>query len=375
MQQPGAGDARNIASIGDFFRQTGASYRVYDLGRRIEACGKRQFELFEALHSPWPWPIQRHACFGVVFWYPQREDARMVWFLRLPLDEQGLLIPAARDSFLESLLARVGQNIEALRSGEQLEDTPEDSPVAFKPREDRLASFHARVTAALELPASRHYPHALDYLRGDSGWEQWAFVGMQGLADVAARHRQHAGLIAAALADLPVEPLEALCGALDSEASGVEIGAALQARLDRELAGGDAASPRVAAACLRGIAGGPQRPAQNRAGQSGAAQKSVAAIRRQMLASALAHPVGCDLEVLASVTGRLWEELRDAELLAAFLAAAAHNRDGQGAFNQLLIDLLYLPGMREPVLEGFRQPQRPEALSIAIGGFFSALRG
>jgi len=371
MEQRGASDARGIASIGDFFRHTGASYRVYDLGRRIEACGKRQFKLFEALHSPWPWPIQRHACLGIVFWYPQREDARMVWFLRLPLDEQGLLIPAARDSFLESLLARVGQNIDALSSGERLEDTPEDSPVAFKPREDRLASFHARITAALDLPPSRHCEHALDYLGGASGWEQWAFVGVQGLADVAARHREHAGLIAAALAELPVEPLEALCGALDSEPLGVEIGAALQARLDAELAAGDGASPRVVAACLRGIAGGPRQLTGRRDAQG----NPVEAIRRQMLARALAQPAGRDLEVLASVAGRLWEELRDAELLAAFLAAAAQNPDGQDAFNQLLIDLLYLPGMREPVLEGFRQPQRPAVLSAAIGGFFAALRG
>ena len=77
-----------------------------------------------------------------------------------------------------------------------------------------MALFHALLSADLGLPPSRFYEHALDYFRGPPGWDQWSFVGYQGIADVACRHDDEP--LTTAIAHLPSEPLVALCHCLES---------------------------------------------------------------------------------------------------------------------------------------------------------------
>ena len=88
---------------------SGREVLVYDIGRRIGAIPRESFAAFEAGTLPYPLPMQRRAWIAVV----QRvDDAEpTVWFLRLALDEQGLLVPAERDYLLARLLesAQTGQ--------------------------------------------------------------------------------------------------------------------------------------------------------------------------------------------------------------------------------------------------------------------------
>jgi hypothetical protein len=58
-----------------------------------------------------------------------------------------------------------------------------------------------------------------------------------------------------------------------------------------------------------------------------------------------------------------------------FLERLAENSAGQEAFNLCMADLLYIPGMREPVLASVRDPKRSEKLSIAIGALFQNVTG
>jgi hypothetical protein len=48
----------------------------------------------------------------------------------------------------------------------------------------------------------------------------------------------------------------------------------------------------------------------------------------------------------------------------------AHNSAGYEAFSQLLADLVFVPGMREPVMQALRHPERSKKLSQFVGKMF-----
>lgn len=79
--------------------------------------------------------------------------------------------------------------------------------------------------------------------------------------------------------------------------------------------------------------------------------------------------------MLSAISGRSWEDLQQQALAAAFLERLAGNREGQPFFDLCLADLLFIPGMRAPLLKALRNPNRSSALSRAVGGFFQSLKG
>ncbi|MCW8891458.1 MAG: DUF3549 family protein, partial [Sedimenticola sp.] len=80
-------------------------------------------------------------------------------------------------------------------------------------------------------------------------------------------------------------------------------------------------------------------------------------------------------ELLAALSGRAWEQLHEPRLRRLFLERLAENSAGQEAFNHCMADLLFIPGMREPVLGAVRDPNRSEQLSAAIGSMFKGVAG
>jgi hypothetical protein len=87
----------------------------------------------------------------------------------------------------------------------------------------------------------------------------------------------------------------------------------------------------------------------------------------------LAEAYGTDIEILAAISGRCWEDLQDKDICRLFLECLANNTHGQSGFTHLLIDLLAIPGMREPVMQGLRDPNRSIELAQAMGQFFKQL--
>ena len=196
----------------EFIEQTGAQVRSYDIGRRVGRLDRERFLAFENASAPYPLPMQRKAWFALVQLPDASPDHPVIWFLRLDLDEQGMLVQAARDYLLSRLL----ESAQARTQGSDPQTFLQDNPYAFTPREDRMALFHALLSADLGLPPSRFYRHALEYFQGTPGWDQWSFVGYQGIADVASRHDDEP--LTTAIAHLPHEPLTALCHCLESRA-------------------------------------------------------------------------------------------------------------------------------------------------------------
>ncbi len=326
-----------------FLEQSDLRVQVYDIGRRIGVLPREVVIGFEQCETPYPRPMQRKAWIALVQ-VPRGEATQpVIWFLRLDLDEQGLLVQAERDYLLSRLL----ESAQAQSQGADPQVFLRDNPYAFSPREDRMAVFHARLSADLGMPPSRFYAHALDYFHGRPGWDQWSFVGYQGIADVACRHADEP--LSQAIAQLPDEPLIALAHCLESGHPGQRLRDALIARLDRALA---EAEPSIAlvAALVRGL--------------SGRTDDGAVADALQGL---LQHRCAVSIEVLAALSGRAWEALENPSLLNAFLARLAENDHGQPAFAQCVADLLSLPTLATSVRAALREPGQATAVRAAFG--------
>lgn len=325
-----------------FLEQAGAQVHAYDIGRRVGPLERSHFLDFEHAKAPYPLPLQRKAWFALVQVAGGASDP-VIWFLRLSLDEQGLLVQAERDYLLKRLL----ESAQARSQGSDPQAFLQDNPYAFKPREDRMALFHALLSAQLDLPPSRFYEHALGYFRGDPGWDQWNFVGYQGIADVACRHDDEP--LSSAVPHLPKEPLVALCHCLESRPNSDSLNRALTVRLQDILAEKVPDIPMLAA-LIRALSGG------------GAADDTLA----RALPAILEHPAGNNIEILAAVSGRAWETLSDRDLLYTYVQRLAENDHGQAAFEQCISDLLSLPEMAHDVRQVLRSPDLADAARQAF---------
>jgi hypothetical protein len=350
-----------IDTLTEFLEAGGLAPLFYDMGRRIIPLDRNLMLAFEHTETPYPQPLQQQAWLALVL-HPdagERSEDLLVWFIRFPLDEQGKLTLAARDDFMFQLMERLG-NAAAGEAANQSEISSalEHSPYAFQPKQERLAAFHARLTADLNQPPSRFYDHAKQYFSGELGWDQWSFTGYQGIADIAARHAQdgNESQLVSAIPLLPAPPFEALCHVLEQEPISAEIADALLQRCRDTLKQEDP-DPQVITASLRGIS------------FSSSFEK-----RRQMLGEILSHPWSHRTDVLAAIAGRCWTDLNDGQLRMQFLEQLAANEHGQSFFNQILTDLLYLTQVRPGLLQGLREPNRSARLSQAIGEFFSQIQ-
>ena len=338
----------DIHSISVFIESLGAKFRVFDLGRRVCRLTAEDFLNFESTAKPYPYPLQQQAWFAILHWAQDRPQDQVVWFLKMPLDEQGLLVQVARDDFLRQLI---------LGSGADEDSSVENSGYAFTPKEDRMAMFHALATRTLGQSPSSYYAHARDYLSGKLGYDQWSFVGLQGLADVVARigSDDNQELIRKAVQELPDQPLVALCGLLENQAVDVRVAESLMRRLTQHLEQ-ESVDVSVASALMRALA-----------------SAKATGIRDQAVLSVLGSTLGAGLEVLVSIGGRTWEALQDEKILMAYLERLAESEQGQALFAQLVMDLLFVPGMRSHIMQGFRHPDRSDRLSEAIGDFMRAI--
>lgn len=345
---------QNIKTLSDFFQQSRTQYRIFDMGRGIRKIGHDQFEQFEVGKLPYPYPLQQQAWLGILGWNQNDKEEQIIWFLKFPLDETGCLIQATRDDFMARLVQTLGHNIQAAREGGELQDGMTESPYGYKPKESAMAAFHAKATASLGQPPSRFYDHARDYFDGGPGYDQWAFVGLQGIADVAARLEEQGNQerLLKALPHLPAPALNALCGFLENEAISTTLAEALHHRLQQELQK-DVADISVIAALLRAFA-----------------CSQGMGLREAVISEALQSPLGHDINLLAAIASRNWEVLTNEQLARDFVEALAINNLGQEAFTQIMADLLYIPGMRPALLAQLRNPERSDALSNAVGAMF-----
>lgn len=342
-----------VRTISDFFETTGTDYRVFDMGRRIVRIPSREFQQFEQGQFSYPYPLQQQAWLGILGWDRASREQHFVWFLKFPLDESACLVQAARDDFLHQLLENIGQNI-ANKKGDELQDTLSNSPYGYKPRDDVMAVFHAKALKSMAKEPSRYFAHARDYLRGDTGYDQWAFVGIQGLADIAARldEGDTESLVARAIPQLPPQPLRVLCNCLEHEPVTITIAEPLAERIRSELTLDNPDSSTIVS-CLRALS-----------------HSKAVGLRRALLQELLAMSLFHKIDLLAAIAARCWLDLQEPEICRLFIEALANNPIGQEVFNQLMGDLMFIPGMRGSILAQLRDPDRSQAVTLAVEGMF-----
>ncbi|GAA5525004.1 hypothetical protein Maes01_01564 [Microbulbifer aestuariivivens] len=355
------------ATLSALIAEADFNLRWFDLGRRLRPVSRAEAEAFESGAAPWPHPYLRHAWTGLLLW-PKEGGEPIVWFLRLPLDEQGKLQLPVRDGFLRRLDEALrasgngqprcgGQSQRVQPSAEALDQALQTSGLLYEPAPERQATFHARSSLLLKRPASSHYTRALAYLENpqDMAWEQLA---LQGIADLAARWQEHRDLLERRMNDLAPPVFISLCQCLESETIDHRIAGAIAARGRRAIAGNLAAETAEETG----------NHAEVTAAIRGLSHSVAQGLRRQFLNEVLQSAAATDGEVLAAIGSRCADELEDSALTSAWLASLAKSQS-QSTFNLLLTDLMYLAPVRTSILTAVRDPQRPESVAGAFGKF------
>jgi len=335
-------------SISHFIQSGDFNYRIFDMGRKVTPIDQQTFEQIENQTLAYPYPFQQKAKLALLIWEKDKPHESVIWFLQFPIDELGYLKQQSRDAFLIELLEQAGKNILAKQKGKPVLDELNESPFAFTPSPPFLAIFHAFATRELNQAASQYYQHAHHYLTGETGFEQWQFLGLQGIADVIARLDQdnNESLLTKAIPSMPNEPLLNFAQMLENTSVSKNLFDALAQRLKKEIAQ-ENPNALLIAALLRGISS-----ADND-------------LKQQAILDTLNSPMGDNIEILAAISGRSWESLKDPTLLAVFLEKIAQHQTP--AFNAILTDLLMIPGMREPILSAMRNPKRSAEVSKKLG--------
>lgn len=350
--------SHQITTLSEFLHHSGAKYSVFDMGRRVTKLCSDQFFNFESARQAYPYPLQKSALFGVIFWSPTLPDKHYIWFLKFPLDEQGLLVQAARDEFLSMLLERVGGYMLAVTGNQDIEDILSDSPYTFTPLEEKLAAFNSKANKSLGRQASSYYHNALNYFIGEKDLNDWQSLAIQGVADVAERlnEGEETQRLIEALPKLPERPFMVLCSFLEHVEPTVGIAEALAQQIEYELEQKEPNIEKICA-CLRAASNCPAR-----------------ALLEQMVIKTLKNDCSKKIEILAVISGRLWQLLENSQICTLFVERLAENDADYSGFSQVLADAMFMPGLREHIMKALQCPKRSDTLSKRVGEMFGQVR-
>lgn len=360
-----------INGITDFLTQAGTQFKIFDMGRRIEEVPPATFLSFEMSETPWPFALQQQAWLGIIIWTDESDpdepdpadqgNELVIWFLRFPLDAAGKLTSGIREDFVLRLINTDGKPAQ-----------DDDNPYGFKPKQEHMAYFHAKAARLLDQPASSYYEHARDYFAGKPGYDQWTFVGFQGIADIAVRldENDNTALLCNAIPEIPAQPFEALAQCLEHQRIDTQLSQTIAGVLQKKLNLGDNSQ---------------NESADNNAGENSEENNDANFISlciralsnaedQAQLNTQIAHILntrhGSHPEILASISGRCWLTLRNESTLALYLEALSRCTEGQDFFNLVVVDLINVPGMQEGILKAVKSPGRSESLSRSIGELF-----
>ena len=353
----------HFETLTDFIRQTEAQFRIFDMGRCISKLSPDSFRQMEMGHVPYPKPFLHQAWVAVLMWNPKQANENVVWFLKLPLDEQGFLVQAARDDFLNRLLQNLSNSmgkgpLDQPADATEYRDALKDNPFSFTPDQEKMAAFHATATLTTRQPASSFYDTARSYFHGKSDLSDWNTLGYQGIADYVIRCQGESGKVsneeklASIFNQLPDTPLEAAATFIEHIQPVTALTQSILLKLNTVVSEEQVSANQIGA-LLRAVSQCPET------------DEKIAA-----LTAVLNSGYGTEAEVIAALASRCWASLQYPELLKLFLEKLAINQTGQECFNRVMADLMFIPTLRALTLQQFRSPERSEELSRAIGGMF-----
>ena len=322
-----------LPALFELLDNSGVELSMFDIGRRIQPVSGPLMHQFEQFKLAYPTPLMQQAWFALIQKF-EHEEA-IIWFLRYPLDENAKLQPAARE-YMSNRLAEISTN-----NIQNNADALKDNPYVFKPKTERLALFHSLIARQNKLPPSSHFKHALDYFSGKLGWQQWSFIGYQGIADIAIRSDQQdiSDTLSKAIPYLPEQPLIALCHCMESSHPKKQLIEAIIKRLHTEYN-----KPQISSALIRAMSGA----------------KVSATLNEQLYTIFQTSELVQEAEILAAIAAKGWQWLYDPKLAQLYLEATA-NQHPQ-IFNQLISDLMFIPDLRKQLLIYMRSGKQSDIL-------------
>jgi len=348
-------DPNSINSISEFLLHAGTEYIVFDMGRRLTPIDNQSFLDIENGIRVAPFPRQQHAWFGIVFWNKNASAQHYIWFVKLPLDEQGLVVTAARNHFLQIIADALGQSI---ANEEAASHTLPDNPYSFVPTQSLLAQFNALVRAQLQHAESDGVRQALAYINTPKVID-WQTIPMQSIADLATQMRSKSN--AADITDTVVQHFSMFAEPFQNALMEMSEAIDLPHQLQQSFVSVLSRDNEINLAALRGLS----------------CSKSNALVHSTLIACFNTSQMN-RLDILSVVAARHFQQMDDALLLHFFEAVAEvddkEHYSGQ-LFNGFFSDLVQVPQLRNKVLALLRTPERSAVLANAIGTLFSHTKG
>jgi uncharacterized protein DUF3549 len=345
----------SISTISELLVQSDSQFRIYDLGRKITKISKSDFIKIEQAQLAYPFPAQGHAFIAVIFWQKISPEPYL-WFVKLPLDERGLLNQSARDHFVaiivEALALKNNSANLSITPNAQQEALLKNNPYHFTPSQYKLASLNSIIKVELKQKPSQHYQDAHNYLSGKLAWHNWQNIAVQGLTDIGARITQdnNEQLLTDNIKHLPEQVLLPLAAALENQSLSFELITAIITRLLN-----CEANSLLQQHLLRALASSCQHPhVQN-------------LIIEQLKLTSL------DDDMLIVISGRCWLALQNEKITMLFLEKLVLSKESS-LFAAIFKDLIAIPLIRPVLFTCMRRPNRSKPLAQAIGHLFNQLR-
>ncbi|WP_158967060.1 DUF3549 family protein [Paraglaciecola sp. L3A3] len=333
-----------IDTISEFLLHAGTDYRIFDMGRAIRPVTSQTFLEIENGLIPAPYPRQQHAWYGILFFNKQASSEQYIWFVKLPIDEKGLIIPAGRQQFLQIVVEALGQQLDNKNNPNN--QLPEN-PFTFVPNQNQLADFNSICRLSIDLATSEHIEKVIDYLNAPQK-NDWQTIPVQGIADFCATISTVASseLFIKKFNDVAPEMQYALCASLENH----QLNSTLCEHLITWCQQQDNNQNRLAAT-LRALCQGQE-------------QQKI----QEFLISVLMSPQGITLDILMLIAARHWTHLNNENLLKQYIQLLAEM--GPETFIGLYSDLVQIPEIRETMLSILRWPEKSPQLTQAIGLLF-----
>lgn len=333
-----------INTISEFLLQAGTDYRVFDMARGIRQLKSQLFLEIESATVPAPYPRQQYAWFGILFFNKKMSNERYIWFIKLPLDEQGLVIDAARQQFLQILIEALGQTLDNQKNPNN--QLPEN-PFSFVPNQQQLADFNSIGRVALNMPLSEHLDLVEQYLLNPDQHD-WRTISLQGIANFTAslQHDKNRHLLLTQFSILAPDMQYALCASLENH------------RIDKDISlllidwyHQDVKDVKRLHSVLRGLC-----------------QSQAKVAVHSLIALILDSTHGRTSAVLMLIAARHWGCMRESVILNTYIELLAICEDE--SFIGLYSDLVQIPEIRKTMLEVLRWTEKSPQLSQAIGQLF-----
>ncbi|WP_440873811.1 DUF3549 family protein [Thalassotalea sp. PLHSN55] len=336
-----------ISTISELLSLSDSQYRIYDIGRRIDKISKADFNKIEANQLPYPFPSQGHAFVAIAFWQ-KKSPQPYLWFVKLPLDERGLLNLASRNHFIEVIITALGTDL-SVDPTEKQEELLKSNPYHFTPSQYKLAFINSLLKAELKQPNSVYYQGVQNYLT-EQKWDNWQTIGVQGITDLCARLalENNRELVSTAFEHLPEQVLLPVCSALEN----ISLDVNLIDKIIAKYAVVEQNNLLLKTHLLRALASSCEHP------------------HVMQFFDKLLQQSNLPEDIIIAIAARCWQVLHQPAYMMNYLENIAQG-DASEIFSALFKDLVAIPLLRPILFQCMREPNRSDTLAKAIGLLFN----